>query len=433
MNAGVIIIILALVLFAVLAFKKISPLIIAPIVSLFVIIFSGLDIWGTMSGAYMQSTADFVKSYFLMFLVGAILGAVYEETNAARSIANKIVEVTKGKWCAALVMAITGILTYGGISGFVVYFAMFPIALHLFKANKVSRIIMPAAISSGCWTWSMIAPGAPSVQNVIAMRCLGTTGTAALIPGIVAAGLQFIMVAFWLEYRSKYLKSKGFYFEDDRLPVLEIPDRDEKNLPNPLLAAIPIIAILAGFIFFKLQVEIAVTIGIILAVILLWNQIDGTKVDSWIKILSTGASNSCTSVMLTAMVVGFGGVVKLTDGFADAVAALQNLNMPPLVLVAIATAACAGLTASATGGLGIAFDALKDTFVTLGVNLNYVHRISVIAAGTLDTLPHQGGLAILFNLCKVTHKEAYFDIFITQMMIPILTLFVVIPMCAAGM
>ena len=149
--------------------------------------------------------------------------------------------------------------------------------------------------------------------------------------------------------------------------------------------------------------------------------------------MNKGGLNGASAIMNTALVVGFGGVVQKTSGFASLVNNVLSWKMNPLIFVAIAVAICAGAVGSASGGLTIAFEALKDTFTSMGVNLAYVHRIGVIAAGTLDTLPHQGAQITLLNLCNLTHKEGYLDIFVTQIAIPILTLFVVIPMCMVGL
>ena len=83
--------------------------------------------------------------------------------------------------------------------------------------------------------------------------------------------------------------------------------------------------------------------------------------------------------------------------------------------------------------MGVAFNALKDIFVSLGVAPEYIHRVGAIAAGTLDTLPHQGAQITLLGICKVTHKEAYLDIAVTQIIIPIIALFVFIPLAHMGM
>lgn len=139
------------------------------------------------------------------------------------------------------------------------------------------------------------------------------------------------------------------------------------------------------------------------------------------------------SILNTAIVVGFGGVVQNTKGFSDLVESLTHMNMNPLIFVMITVAVCAGACGSASGGMGVAFGALKDVYIQMGAKLPYVHRIGAIAAGTLDTLPHQGAQITLLGICKLTHKEAYFDIAITQIAIPFITCFIFIGLAALGL
>ena len=156
-------------------------------------------------------------------------------------------------------------------------------------------------------------------------------------------------------------------------------------------------------------------------------------IKAWLQVFNKGAADSGVSILNTAIVVGFGGVVKNTQGFTDLVQALQGMKMSPLVFVMITVAICAGACGSASGGMGVAFSALTKTYQALGVSLEQVHRIAAIAAGTLDTLPHQGAQITLLGICKMTHKEAYFDIAITQILIPFITCFLFIALCGMGL
>ncbi|EHL16638.1 GntP family permease [Peptoanaerobacter stomatis] len=432
------VLVLAIVLFTVLAFKGISALIMGPLVSIIVAVLAGLPVYQTMLGPFMESSSAYVKSFFFVFFLGALFGAIYESTGAAKSVALGIVKMSKGKFTASIITIITGLLTFGGISGFVVFFVIYPIALHLFQENNISRRILPGAISAGCWTFSMIAPASPSIQNVISSRVLGTPMSAALIPGIVATIFELVAIIIWLEYRTAYTKKKGQFFNDPTLtplPESEDVDMSTDKLPNFILSLLPILVIVLTFNIWPdiFQVETSVLLGTILALVLFGKYLPGTGLERIINPLNKGGLNGVNAIMNTALVVGFGGVVKETSGFKSLVENVLSLNMPPLIFVAIAVAICAGAVGSASGGLTIAFQALSDTFKVMHVNLEYVHRIGVIAAGTLDTLPHQGAQITLLNLCHLTHKEGYLDIFITQILIPILALFIIIPICSMGL
>ena len=433
-----IILLLAIVLFTILAFRGISALIMGPLIALIVAVLAGLPVYDSMLGPFMTSTSDYVKKYFFIFFLGALFGAIYETTGAAKSVALGIVRISKGKFTASIITLITGILTFGGVSGFVVFFVIYPIAVQLFRENNISRRILPGAISAGCWTFSMIAPMSPSIQNVIASRELKTPIGAAMLPGIVATIFEIVAIVLWLEYRTAATRKKGQVFDDPTLtplPKTEEVDMSADKLPNFILSLIPILAIVLTFNLFPtiFKVETSVLLGTCLALIFFFNYIPGVGLHRIIAPLNKGGLNGASAIMNTALVVGFGGVVQKTSGFESLVKNVLSWKMDPLIFVAIAVAICAGAVGSASGGLTIAFEALKDTFTSMGVNLAYVHRIGVIAAGTLDTLPHQGAQITLLNLCNLTHKEGYLDIFVTQIAIPILTLFVVIPMCMMGL
>ena len=443
MNWGILILLIAIILFGVLAFKGISALILAPLVTCFVLIFApifageDIAILNGLKEQFMPAAADYVSSYFLMFFMGALFGAVYQFTGAAKSIAKWLAGMCHGKFVAPIIMCITGLLTYGGISGFVVFFVIYPIALQMFRSANLTRRLIPAAISAGCWTWSMYGPGSPSIQNVIPIESLGTTPTAALVPSVIATVASFVMIFVWLEYRARSFTKRGYFFDDPRLKMQLSPEElqeDDPNevLPNPIVALVPIVVILVLFNIVGLPVETAVFIGVALATILFFTRIEG-GINGWIKVFNKGAADSGVSILNTAIVVGFGGVVQNTKGFTDLVNSLQNLDMNPLIFVMITVAVCAGACGSASGGMGVAFNALKDVYASLGANFEYVHRIGAIAAGTLDTLPHQGAQITLLGICKCTHKEAYFDIAITQIAVPFITCFIFIALASTGM
>lgn len=444
MNFGILVLVLALVLFGVLAFLQLSALILAPLVSIFVIVCSkfpvellpeGVEKMTILTGLkqlFMPAASAYVTSYFLVFFVGALFGAVYQFTGAAESISKWIAGFSKGKYAAPIIFVITMILTYGGVSGFVVFFVIYPIALNLFKESNLTRRLIPAAISAGCWTVSMVAPGSPSIQNVIAMTNLNTPSTAAFAPSMVAVIVEFILIFVWLEWRARSFTAKGYYFDDPRLKFQLDPEElgqgGREDLPHWGIALTPIIIILVLFNGFKVPVEASVFAGVASATILMWKKVPG-GIREWLKVFNKGAADSGVSILNTAIVVGFGGIVQKTQGFQDLVAALKTWNISPLVFVMLTVAICAGACGSASGGMGVAFNALTDTYIELGANLEQVHRIAAIAAGTLDTLPHQGAQITLLGICKMTHKEAYFDIFITQIAIPFIACFVFIACC----
>ena len=412
-------------LFSLLAYKKWSPILLGPTMALLLVVCCRLPILDTMLGSYMESSAAFVKSNFFVFFLGAIFGGVMEVTNAARAIAVWMSGLTKGKFVLPLIMTITGILAFGGVSGFVVYFAMYPIALHLCKESNISRALIPGSIAAGCWTWAMTAPGSPAVPNIIAMKALGTSSTADLVGGLLIAGvLQYILVFLYLEYQKRAYEKKGLGFVTDAVVEEEMKQGQSKSLPNPILAILPLVVIIVLFNVVHLAIEAALLAGVLCGIALLWKY--GGNAGEWLQVCNKGATNSATVILNMAMVVGFAGVMKQTTAFQALVDGLGKMSINPLVYVALTSGLCAAAAASASGGMGVALEAFKDTYLSFDQAPEVIHRIAVIAGGTFDSLPHTGGQITLLNICHQTHKEAYFHMFMTECVIPLVIVAVLI-------
>ena len=421
----IIIIPIAICLFSFLAYKKWSPILLGPFMALLLVLACQLPVLKTMLGPYLQASSNFVKSNFFVFFLGAIFGGIMELTGAARSIASWMSGLTRGKCVLPLIMTITGILAFGGVSGFVVYFAMYPIALHLCREANVSRALIPGAIAAGCWTWAMTAPGTPAVPNVIAMKVLGTPSTADFVAGVLFAGVvQYILVFAYLEWQRARYSARGKGFVTDELVEAEIKSGEGKDLPNAFFALLPLVVIIVLFNVVHLPVEFALLAGVVVAMVTMWKY--GGSTGKWLEVCNKGANNSATVILNTAMVVGFAGVMKETAGFSQLVAGLGKMSMNPLAYVAVTSGMCSAAAASAAGGMGIALEAFKDSYIALGVAPEVIHRIACVAGGTFDSLPHTGGQVTCLNICRQTHKDAYIHMFMTECIIPTIVVIMLI-------
>ncbi|MEY8339423.1 GntP family permease [Lachnospiraceae bacterium 62-35] len=410
-----------ILLFAFLAYKRWSPLLLGPAVSLLLCIATGLPVLETMLGPYMDSVVGFIKSNFFVFFLGAIFGAIYEKTHAAAAIATWMSSVTKGKFALPLIMTIAGVLCYGGVLGFVVYFAVYPIALQLCKESNISRKLIPAAIGAGCWTFANALPGSPAITNVMASKNLGTAGTADLIAGILFGGLMMYILNFlYLEYMARRYRNLGDDFILDDIVEKELNEKPDEKYPPTIIAFIPMLAILILYNIVGLAVEWSLLSGVLLAFALLYPF--GGNRKEWLNTFNKGAGNTCTVILNVSLVVGFAGVMKSSFLFDDLVTWIGTIRMPGLVFVAVTTATCAAASASSSGGMGVAMSTFAQTYLDMGINIQAAHRVATIAASTLDTLPHTGGQITLLGLCHQTHKDSFFHIFVTQAIIPIICL-----------
>lgn len=424
-------IILGLLLLMILAFRGWSIVWIAPICALVVAIFGGLDLLLAYTKTYMGGFVGFTKSWFPAFLLGAIFGKLMEVTGAAQSVAQFLVKVIGAKRAILAVVVGCAILTYGGISLFVVVFAMYPIALAIFREANITRKLIPGSIALGAFTFTMTAvPGTPQIQNLIPMEYFKTTPMAAPIMGSVAAAVMLIVGYLYLIWKQRKWEAKGeFFTEPDDANIIEI---DSENLPSPIISFIPLIAVIITLNVFKWNIVPALLSGIILTMIF-----NISKKEKFIEAINGGASGSIGSIVNTSAAVGFGTVVQTVPGFATLTGLMMRIQGSPLISEAIAVTVLAGATGSASGGMGIALEALGSQYVQIatqtGISPEAFHRVAALASGGLDTLPHNGAVLTLLSVTGLTHKDSYSDIFILCCVIPLLATAVAILLASIGL
>ena len=460
MAIGVIGIILSLILLMYLAYRGISVLILAPILACFAAFLGGLatgdiHILATYTEVFMKSLGGYVMKYFPLFLLGAIFGKVMDDTGAAKSIANVICEKLGKKRAIISIVLACAILTYGGVSLFVVAFAVYPIAAELFREVGIPKRFIPGAIALGAFTFTMTAlPWTPQIQNAIPMQFFGTDVYAAPILGIIASAIMFFGGLFWLEFRAKKAMAKGEnygkHLDEDIVKI------DTNNLPNFWISMLPIIVvlvmsfILSKYIFpnvnldylSKYETSASKVIGNWSLIISLATSIivaftfNYKRMENPLETLTKGVNGSFLAVMNTASEVGYGNVIAGLAAFAIVKSALLGFSSNPLISEAVSVSSLAGITGSASGGLSIALGALGEVYLkeaqALGISPEVLHRISAIACGGLDTLPHNGAVVTLLGVTGMTHKESYIDIGMCTAIIPTLAVLACIILGSMG-
>lgn len=396
----------------------------APLCAMLVAATGGLDLLPAYIETYMSGFVGFVKDWFPAFLLSAIFGQIMQESGAAQSLTKAIVKLL-GKKHAILISVIAGgVLAYGGISGFVIIFSMYPIVLGLFREANVSRRLLPATIMVGAFQYAMSAPGSPTIQNLIPMDYFGTTPMAAPIMGLICAVFMFVGAVLWLNYRANKLREAGYGFEEPENAPEELPD---DQLPHWAFILIPFILILVMLNVLKLHIVVCLVAGVGLSLILLLTAGAIKKVQyikDWGEIFNRGARSAVSAVMNTSAAVGFGTVVKMTPGFVTLEKAVLGIGGSPLISESIAVNALAAATGSASGGMRIALDAMGARFMEMsvqsGISPEAFHRVASIACGALNTMPHDGAVVTYLDYAKVSHKEGFFDMFMTSGAIPLM-------------
>lgn len=412
-------IVIGVILLIFLALRGWNVIIASLLASLIVIVFSGAPLYETFYKAYMVGFSNWAGKFFLMLAGGAVFAKVMEVSGAAQSISNAIMKVTGEKNLLVLFFGlwfVTTVLVYGGISTWVIVYVMMPIMYPIFKKLDISWTTALAVFVLAANAIPNNLPGAVTIYNVMPMQYLGTSSTAGWLISLFASTFHLIVgfaFIFW-DLRRKQKQGIGFV----KPALLKIEPVDDSNLPNPFIAIAPIIITLVALNVFKIDVFFALSLGVISCIVLMYKHIPNV-----VEALSLGASNSGLPVIATCAVVGFGSVVASVEGFNIIVDAIIN-NTPgsPYVSWSLGVTSLAGITASASGGLGIAMESLLPKYASMNLNPEALHRLASIATCGLDTLPHNGAIVTILTIFGLTHKEGYKYFFILSLILPLLSL-----------
>ncbi|MCM8595608.1 GntP family permease, partial [Accumulibacter sp.] len=453
----IVVVLVALGLLMYLAYRGFSLLLLAPATALLAAVLTGgLPILAAYTKIFMTNTGQFIISFFPLFMLGAIFGKLMDDTGSAKSLARSVSAWLGPRRAILSVVLCCAVLTYGGVSAFVVAFAIFPAAAALFHAADIPKRLIPGALALGAFSFTMSAvPGSPAIQNAIPMPFFGTTAFAAPGLGMVASLLMFLLGIAWLNRRAAKARTtgEGYGEHSDSLPKCDVVMREHaqsrgfdiaelterpaanENLPSFALALLPVIVVIVtNFAFINLITPLmdtsylaeplfgettiesvrgvwAVIVALFLASLVLiagnWRRLADLRAS-----LDKGADASVLPIFNTASLVGFGAVIAALPVFeriSDAVMSIGGGNA--LVTVAASVTILSAITGSASGGMTIALDALGPALVELavatGVPLEAMHRVTALASGALDVMPHNGAVITLLAVCQLSHREAY--------------------------
>ena len=474
---GLIGILIGLGLLIVLAYRGWSVLLLAPVAAMIAALFSGEPLLAHWTQTFMGSASVFIGQFFPLFLLGALFGKLMEDSGAVASIADFMTRTLGTKRAILAVVLAGAIVTYGGVSLFVALFVIAPMAEALFRAADIPRRLMAPAIALGTFTFTMMAlPGTPAIQNAIPMPFFGTTPFAAPGLGIIASVIMLGFGLWWLGRQEARARANGEGFGSGGAgPATAQPDEttlrerattarefdpaeilhghQSTEHPPIGLALLPlglVILVNLAMSFLVLprldfaflaeprwgsitlasvsgvwSVAVALMVAILATVALNWRRLPKLRAT-----MDAGANAAVLPIMGVASLVGFGAVVAALPAFAVVRDFVLSIGGGPLVSLAVATNILAALTGSASGGLTIALDALGGTYLKLateiGMDPALLHRVAVMSAGTLDSLPHSGAVVTLLAVCGVTPKESYRDIVVVAIIGAIIALVAVI-------
>ncbi|MEI4551468.1 GntP family permease [Pseudoalteromonas spongiae] len=411
-----------LALLIVLTLRGMNLFIAAPACALIVALTSNLAIFPSAGAdnfiqGYMNGFANFVSAWFFMFLLGSLFGKFMEDTGAADSVARYIVDKLGMKHAVLAIVIACAVLTYGGVSVFIVAFSVYPMALSLFKDANLPRRFIPATLAFGSVTFTMTSAGSPEIQNWIPIKYLGTSPYAAWEVSLVVAIFMACFGYWWLRKMIGKAVANGEQFEardDDP----EIPERD---YPHPVTGLIPLLVVLALSFILHDSLQQAALIVALLGGVLSIVVINFKHFHNLAKATTEGTNGALIAIGNTAAVVGFGAIAKSSEAFTVAVDLMTQIPGNELIGAAVAVSVIAGLTGSASGGQAIALPLVAPHYLDAGVNPEQLHRVVSISSGALDTLPHNGYVVTTIRaICKETHQAAYWSMAALSAVVPLL-------------
>jgi H+/gluconate symporter-like permease len=470
---GLLGIVLALALLMWLAFRGWSVLLVAPAAAILAAAMSGEPLLAHWTQTFMGGASRFVAKWFPLFLLGGLFGKLMDDSGSISSIARWLTERLGTRRAMLSVVLASAVVTYGGVSVFVAFFVLVPMAEEMFRAADIPRRLMPATICLGAFTFTMSAlPGSPSVNNAIPMPYFGTTPFAAPGLGIVASLVTMAFGMWWLGRAEAAARRAGEGYGGGPAPAPVVDEMIREHAtaagefdpaeilhgrrggePPAFLALLPLAGVIVVNFLMSLvvlprldfayleqaawggttigavagvwSVALALAVGALTVVVCNYRRLPALR-----ESLDAGANSSVLPVLTVGSVVGFGAVVAALPAFAMIRDAVLSIQGGPLVSLTVAMNMLAGLTGSASGGMTIALDALGDTYLRLafehGIDPALMHRVTTISAGTLDALPHNGTVLTVLQVCRLSHRESYLDMVMTVVVSTIIACAVVI-------
>jgi len=471
---GLLGILLALALLMWLAYKGWSILLVSPLAALVAAAISGEPLLAHWTQTFMGGAARFFVQWFPMFLLGGLFGKLMDDSGSISSIARFLTERLGTRHTMFAVVLASALVTYGGVSVFVAFFVLVPMAKTMFQSADLPRRLLPATIGLGAFTFTMSAlPGSPSVNNAIPMPYFGTTTFAAPGIGIIASIVTLAFGMWWLLRAQAAARKAGEGYGRELDITIDIDEKTREHAtaagefdpaeihhgkrastePSFALAVLPLVVVIAvnflmslivfprlDFAFLEKEIWGGTTIG---AVAGLWSLIlalaagtltivviNYSRLPALRESLDAGANSAALPILTISSLVGFGAVVAALPAFTMVRDAVLSVPGGPLISLTVSMNILAGLTGTASGGMAIALNALGDTFLRLasehGIDPALMHRVTTISAGTLDALPHNGTVLMLLQISKLTHKESYLDMVMTVIVGVIISLVAVI-------
>lgn len=423
-----------------LALRDVNIIFASVLCAIVVIVTNGLPFAESLTESFTVGELGaftFAGRFFLLFAAGAVFGKIMGDSHAATSIAMALVRSLGAHRALWITVMACALLTYGGVVVFVVIFAMYPLGLRLLKEADIPKRLFCGALALGAGTFTLTAlPGTPSIQNVIPTLALGTDLFAAPLLGLFGGALMFVFGMTYLERERIKAKAAGEGFEPGPRDVIPDFAAIEKDVPHWAVALAPLILVIATILAPRLAqmaglggdlaiVEFAAaqpilwpSIALILASLVAVALFPAMR-KAPLQVMGLGTQDAIMPLMATSAVIGFGGVVAQTQGFALFTDLVVNSGLPPHLSMFAAASTVSGITGSSSGGLQIFMATLAEPYLALGIDKEELHRLVAMASGGFDSLPHCGAVIAMLTITQLTHKQAYKEVGVVTVVVPV--------------
>ena len=390
--------------------------------SLIVILANRMDVLATINSSYMGDMSAFVGSWFLLFALGSVFGRVMGDSGASAGIASSMLHLV-GERHALLVIMVTGlVLSYGGISAFIIAFSVYPIAAELFERADIPKKLVAAIMVCPATLGMVMMPGIPSTQNLIPANFLGTDAYAGALLGVICSVVMFALSYVYLQWEIGRCRRRGEHFSPSPGETLARPDGADAP---PVWACFAPIVLLVVLVFvlqraMGMQATDAVTISMLAAVIaacLLYRR----RLADVRRAIGESCASGLGSLVSVASIMGFGGVVVASPAYQGIIEALMSTSLSPLWQGFITIFAIAGITGSAIGALNIYLGSMAQTLLATGLDPAMMHRVLCMASvGPATLLPHTSAMLAANQAARTEVRDTYRYVLVSCALLPIL-------------
>lgn len=402
------ILIISILLLGFLCLKNVPTLVGGILCSVILLLFYKMDLYAGLLDTYMSGFVSFTKTWFLMFLLGALFGKIMDVSGAADSLARSVLKLVGEKRISLGVFIISALFISCGISVYITLFICLPIAIKMCRRANLNRAFIIAGYSLGI-NFGLALPYVAATNNMLCTDYFGTTAAAGGLLAILVTIIYGVVGMLYINWYEKRLRAKGLGYvpAEGEGALAELDEDENRKLPHWSLAVIPMLVPIIILNVFKSKVETALLAGVAAAILLQIKYLP-RKWEPIRKMITESLNTTTLTIVNTSAIVGFGFVIQATPGYQIAVEQILGINAHPLIVALVSVNLIAGIAGASSAGLVLAAPVLQQLLPL--TNAEVFHRTVVLSSLGLDSLPNAGFLQTECTLAGVKFKDVYLPV-----------------------